>query len=156
MWIEIETKGSLDKKMEEVQAGHLSLSNSFGVIYGCREAELVCYKYKTVPVIQSTSHSKWCCQKYTSREKNTPLIVTVTDVLQKCTSLYIHTSWHCDFAAPPIKKWSLHMTLIYYCVSYTSIEKKKREILSPAKWNVYRWWNYISQVWFKMTQGKEE
>lgn len=58
-------------------------------------------------------------------KKNTPLIVTVTDVLQKCISLYIHTSWHCDFAAPPIKKWSLHMTLIYYCVSYTSIEKKK-------------------------------
>lgn len=66
-------------------------------------------------------------------KKNTPLIVTVTDVLQKCISLYIHTSWHCDFAAPPIKKWSLHMTLIYYCVSYTSIEKKKGEILSPAK-----------------------
>lgn len=48
-------------------------------------------------------------------------------MLYKNVSLSIHTAWHYGFAAPLIKKWSLHMTLTYYCVSVILQLRKKRE-----------------------------
>lgn len=121
MWTKTESKRSLGKKLEELQAGHLSLSNPLACSYdGCRAQNFSVTNRK-----QFQSYRAYPTPN--DIVKNTPLIVTVVDVLQKRVSLSIHTAWHYDLAAPPIKKWSLHMTLTYYCVSVILQLRKKRE-----------------------------
>lgn len=65
-----------------------------GVICGCREAGPPCYEQKTILVIQSPSHSKGYGQNYTSDSN-----------CDKCFTKRIHRTWHCDFAASPMRKW---------------------------------------------------
>lgn len=126
MWTETESKRSLGKKLEEVQAGHLSLSNPLACSYdGCRAQNFSATNRK-----QFQSYRAYPTPN--DIVKNTPLIVTVVDALQKRVSLYSHhlALWLCSSSHQEVE--STHDTNILLCVSYTSTEKKKREILSPA------------------------
>lgn len=119
MWTETESKRSLGKKLEEVQAGHLSLSNPLACSYdGCRAQNFSATNRK-----QFQSYRAYPTPN--DIVKNTPLIVTVVDALQKRVSLYSHhlALWLCSSSHQEVE--STHDTNILLCVSYTSTEKKK-------------------------------